>query len=347
MGIVVVPAFGADPVTITGPTLDAKVDGLATEFNGNIDNDNIDSAAAIANSKLNLASVAQNVSFAGTVALTGVNTISGVTTMSSKIFKLAKGADVASANALSLGTDGNYFDITGTTAITSIGTLGVGTVVRLHFDGILTFTHHSTDLILPGGASITTAAGDEAELVEYATGDWRCTSYTKASGTAVVATTPTAANALSGSVVNYQIGTVATVVTCNAALPIDNSIPQSGEGVEVVTVSITPSNSSNILKIKAYASGCGTTAAILGGAIFQDATAGALNAATGSYIGTNENAMIVVEHTMTAGTTSSTTFKLRIGTDSGATYYVNGNQSGTRNFGGVSTAHIEVWEIKA
>lgn len=186
MGIVSVPTFGADPVTITGPTLDAKVDGLATEFNGNIDNDNIDSSAAIANSKLNLASVAQNVSFAGTVALTGANTISGVTTMSSKIFKFAKGADVASANALTLGTDGNYFDITGTTAITSIGTLGVGTVVKLHFDGILTFTHHSTDLILPGGASITTAAGDEAELVEYASGDWRCTSYVKASGAAIV-----------------------------------------------------------------------------------------------------------------------------------------------------------------
>ena len=94
----------------------------------------------------------------------------------------AKGADVASANALTLGTDGNYFDITGTTSITSIGTLGVGTVVKLHFDGALTLTHHATDLILPGSSNITTAAGDEAEFVEYATGDWRCTNYSYASG---------------------------------------------------------------------------------------------------------------------------------------------------------------------
>jgi hypothetical protein len=135
MGIVTVPTFGADPVTITGPSLDAKVDGLATEFNGNIDNDNIDSAAAIANSKLNLASISQNVSFAGTVALTGVNTISGVTSMSGKIFKLAKGADVASvAGAITLGDDGNYFDITGTEAITSITAKTAGTVVVLQFD---------------------------------------------------------------------------------------------------------------------------------------------------------------------------------------------------------------------
>jgi len=90
---------------------------------------------------------------------------------------LTKGADVASANALTLGADGNYFDITGTTAITSIGTLGVGRIVKLHFDGALTLTHHATDLVLPGAANITTAAGDEAEFFEYATGDWRCTNY--------------------------------------------------------------------------------------------------------------------------------------------------------------------------
>ena len=99
----------------------------------------------------------------------------------------SKGSDVASANGLTLGTDGNYFDITGTTTITSIGSLGIGTVVLLHFDGILTLTHQATDLILPGAANITTAAGDEAMFVEYATGDWRCVAYTKADGKAVIA----------------------------------------------------------------------------------------------------------------------------------------------------------------
>ncbi|MCH7486224.1 MAG: hypothetical protein IIC04_04475, partial [Proteobacteria bacterium] len=79
-----------------------------------------------------------------------------------------------------LGTHGNTFDITGTNAITSIGTVAVGTWIKLHFDAALTLTHHATDLILPGAANIMTAAGDEAEFVEYASGDWRCTSYTQA-----------------------------------------------------------------------------------------------------------------------------------------------------------------------
>ena len=40
--------------------------------------------------------------------------------LSSTMQILAKGADIASANALALGDDGNYFDVTGTTNITSI-----------------------------------------------------------------------------------------------------------------------------------------------------------------------------------------------------------------------------------
>ena len=97
----------------------------------------------------------------------------------------SKGADVASSTTLTL-SNGNYFDITGTTTVTSISAITVGTVVRLHFDDALTLTHNATTLILPGGANITTATGDQAEFVEYATGDWRCSNYTKVDGTAVV-----------------------------------------------------------------------------------------------------------------------------------------------------------------
>ena len=121
---------------------------------------------------------AQTLSDLGAASVTTANTWTKTQTFT-------KGSDVASASALTLG-DGNYFDITGTTTITSITTKAVGTVIKLHFDGILTLTHHATNLILPSGANITTAAGDEAEFVEYASGDWRCTSYTRASGEAVV-----------------------------------------------------------------------------------------------------------------------------------------------------------------
>lgn len=89
-----------------------------------------------------------------------------------------KGADVASASALTLGTDGNYFDITGTTNVTSITTTGnVGTVVKLHIDTGVTFVHHATDLVLPDGVNLVATAGSELEFTEYASGDFRLTGY--------------------------------------------------------------------------------------------------------------------------------------------------------------------------
>lgn len=99
------------------------------------------------------------------------------------------GGDIASANALTLGT-GNVFNITGTTAVTSIATKGVGTIVWLRFNGILTLTYDATNLILTTAANIITAAGDWAVFEEYAAGEWRMLNYVRASGAALVASLP-------------------------------------------------------------------------------------------------------------------------------------------------------------
>ena len=105
--------------------------------------------------------------------------------MNAHMMQFSKGADIASATSLTLGSDGNSFDVTGTTTITSIGAKAVGTWTQLHFDGSLTLTNHATNLILPGGANITTAAGDMALLFEYAAGQYRVF-YQRASGLPVV-----------------------------------------------------------------------------------------------------------------------------------------------------------------
>ena len=119
--------------------------------------------------------------------------------------ELDKGADVASASAVTLGSDGNIFDITGTTTITTIGTLGLGTVITLHFDGVLTLTSSANALVLPESNDILTAAGDEATFYEYSTGWWRLMSYSRPGGIATrstelqitaAAASPPTANAL-------------------------------------------------------------------------------------------------------------------------------------------------------
>jgi hypothetical protein len=89
-----------------------------------------------------------------------------------------KGTDVASAATLSFPSDGNFFDVTGTTTITALPNEAEGRVVKLQFDAALTLTHNATSLILPNGASITTAAGDYAIFHQLdASGNWQCVSF--------------------------------------------------------------------------------------------------------------------------------------------------------------------------
>lgn len=94
----------------------------------------------------------------------------------------SQAASVASAATVDLGAiaSGNYVHITGTTTITSLGTVSAGITRTVVFDGALTLTHNATSLILPGGASIVTAVGDAAKFVSEGGGNWRCINYERA-----------------------------------------------------------------------------------------------------------------------------------------------------------------------
>ena len=96
-----------------------------------------------------------------------------------------KGGDISSASPTVIDTDGDYFDVTGTTNFAAF-TVVAGRRFTVQFDGILTMTHHATNLDLPGAANITTAAGDVAEFFATGANTVQCVNYTKADGTAVV-----------------------------------------------------------------------------------------------------------------------------------------------------------------
>jgi hypothetical protein len=94
-----------------------------------------------------------------------------------------KGADIASATTTDIGAiEGLMHDITGTTTITSFGTVRAGIWKILKFEGALTLTHNATSLILPGGANITTSNGDVAIFISEGAGNWRCIHYLEANG---------------------------------------------------------------------------------------------------------------------------------------------------------------------
>lgn len=89
---------------------------------------------------------------------------------------LSLGADIASAATINLTTaTGQCVDVTGVIGITAV-TLGQGSWRLVRFTGILTLTHGAS-LVLPGAANITTAAGDYALFVGYASSVVRCAYY--------------------------------------------------------------------------------------------------------------------------------------------------------------------------
>lgn len=85
----------------------------------------------------------------------------------------AKGADIASAAALTPGVDGNFFHVTGTTTVTSIATRQAGSIIHLEFDGAVLLTYNATTLILQGAVNYTTAAGDMLSFISEGSGNWR------------------------------------------------------------------------------------------------------------------------------------------------------------------------------
>ena len=98
---------------------------------------------------------------------------------------MQKGGDISSASPTVIDTDGDYFDVTGTTNFAAF-TVVADRHFFIQFDGVLTMTHHATNLDLPGGANITTAAGDVAEFFSTGSNTVQCVNYTRASGKAVV-----------------------------------------------------------------------------------------------------------------------------------------------------------------
>lgn len=180
----------------------------------NIVNADINSSAAIASSKLDLSSVGQKI------------------VMSSKAIDQAQGSNIASASSIDLGAaTGNYVVVTGTTGITSLGTVQAGVQRIVEFSGALTLTHNATSLILPGGANITTAAGDVAQFVSEGSGNWRCTSYVKASGESLIG-----AGGVLGSYKNLKVvRDSATQVTVTA----DELILETSGNSKVTTRSVS------------------------------------------------------------------------------------------------------------
>lgn len=134
------------------------------------------------------------------------------------------------------------------------------------------------------------------------------------------------------------------VDTTATAIPYDDTIPQISEGKEFMTVSITPKNTTNILKVEVDLWSNTSANANCVGALFQDATANAF-AAKNTYHPITQGISYKLVGYIAAGTVSSTTLRFRMGTSAG-TLTING-ETATRFLGAITKSSINVAEYKA
>lgn len=144
-----------------------------------------------------------------------------------------------------------------------------------------------------------------------------------------------------------QVSTLSTAVaTGTTVIPADDTIPQNTEGDEYMTRAITPKSTTNRLVIEVNVFASSSIATQIAVALFQDTTANAL-AATAQWQHQNGGMVnLKLTYEMAAGTTSSTTFKVRAGGHAAGTTTFNGT-AGARLFGGITKSSIVIFEYKA
>lgn len=348
-----VPAgvVGAGPVVVTtsGVTYTLSWDVTAFSYNPTPNNSQIQilgyNASTEATERYALTDLQTNLDITSDQitdsTATGRAVLTGDVAAGQQALSVEPGVDVQAydaglASLASFSTTGSfvYLSAAGTWSAVTVGT-GLGfTTGTLSWSGVnvrknstgSVFTRRRVNFIEGTGITLTVAddAGNDEVDVTVA---------------AAAGTTPV--------IVDRAYAEYATSAGISATIPADDTIPQSGEGTQILSVSITPKTTTNRLRIRAFIAGAhGTASGAVTGAIFSSASANALRATIINANATaNLFASFALEHEYVPGSTSALTISVRVG-PSGGTFYTNGNNSG-RFLGGASACTLVVEEITA
>jgi hypothetical protein len=244
---------------------------------------------------------------------------------------LASLADIATGNALlsgGVGTAPAWGKIGLTTHIS--GTLAVA-------NGGTGVTSTTAYAVLCGG---TTGTGALQSIAGVGTSGQVLTSNgAGALPTFAAVTMPT------GSVINSAFAEYTTNANLTTTIPIDDTIPQIGEGTQIITLDITTSSASSKVRGRFRAGGSVSASAVMIAAAFANGGANAIRAVSQGVASADQREEIYLEFEHTPGSAATHTYTIRVGPNTG-TMRLNGFSS-ARELGGSQGATLVLEEIKA
>jgi hypothetical protein len=156
----------------------------------------------------------------------------------------------------------------------------------------------------------------------------------------------TNAKVADGAVVQVVSSTVATVTAVSAVIPSDDTVPQSTEGFELLTATITPNSSTNKVLVQ-FSGFCASpnTGFAASHVLFRGSTA--INAMATSHSVANAFTPVFIQHLDAPASGSALTYSVRVGPSLGTVNLAYNSNGGTRRFGGAASAVLTLTEIKA
>lgn len=146
----------------------------------------------------------------------------------------------------------------------------------------------------------------------------------------LVALADIAALVTSGSALPKWMAATTTPGSTTTAIPSDDTIPQSGEGAEVISCTITPTSTSNhlLMTLSGWVS-CSASGAVPVAAFFKDSNADAACTILTTRLAAGNVLVGFSCHVVVPVTsTSAQTWKVRMGTSSGTFYWLQNNAGG-------------------
>jgi hypothetical protein len=147
-----------------------------------------------------------------------------------------------------------------------------------------------------------------------------------------------------GAILTKVVGFYSSSAAISAVIPLDNTVPDIGEGTQIISASITPKYANSLIRLRFIGQASAAAANKVSVAIFRVGLSPAIAATYTTVPASTEGAVIVLEREDSPATTSAVTYTVRAGAGSGNIYFNGIGSSGVFSTAGSATLVLE--EIK-